>query len=219
MTTLPAPTAAAVHSPTAASRGIVVVLVGRGEHPGVYERLGRRLAVDGYTVALPVTADGIEDVFAAHPEGVRVLAGSDTGALAAWQWALAHPVDALVLAGLPLDRGVESELDRDDELDLRTSCPVRRHRLAADPDFAWGRLGERPPAAPSALPAVPTLLFHGSACRSWRGPRSRRARTPLRPGGTSGRWWVVVFPRRRARARRRRAAAWLPSPPWPRWWW
>ncbi|MCU1649043.1 MAG: hypothetical protein JWQ60_192, partial [Pseudonocardia sp.] len=36
----------------ATSRGTVVVLPGRGEHPGVYQRLGRRLAVDGYTVVV-----------------------------------------------------------------------------------------------------------------------------------------------------------------------
>ncbi|RBM07352.1 alpha/beta hydrolase [Streptomyces sp. PT12] len=36
--------------PGTAPRGTVVVLPGRGEHPGVYERLGRRLAFDGYRV-------------------------------------------------------------------------------------------------------------------------------------------------------------------------
>ena len=112
---LPAPPA-----PPAASRGTVVVLTGRGEHPGVYERFGRRLAADGYTVALPDDPLQVPQAFAAHAEGTRVLLGSDTGALAAWAWAAEHPgaVDALVLAGLPLTEEAAPELDREGELDL-----------------------------------------------------------------------------------------------------
>ncbi|MYV54557.1 lysophospholipase, partial [Streptomyces sp. SID3212] len=47
-----------------APRGTLFVLPGRGEHPLVYERFGRRLAADGYRVhALPTTpADRAEDV-------------------------------------------------------------------------------------------------------------------------------------------------------------
>ena len=33
-----------------APRGTLVVLPGRGEHGGVYERFGRRIAADGYRV-------------------------------------------------------------------------------------------------------------------------------------------------------------------------
>ncbi|HEY2206827.1 MAG TPA: alpha/beta hydrolase [Pseudonocardia sp.] len=42
--------AAAMWPPEGTSRGTVVVLPGRGEHPGVYRRLGQRLSFDGYTV-------------------------------------------------------------------------------------------------------------------------------------------------------------------------
>ena len=45
---------AATWVPHSASRG--TVLVGRGEHPGVHARLGRRLAFDGYTVVVPDAA-------------------------------------------------------------------------------------------------------------------------------------------------------------------
>src|SRR5207248_344502 len=48
-----APAAPVVWAPEGTSRGTVVVLTGRGEHPGVYARLGRRLAFDGWTVAVP----------------------------------------------------------------------------------------------------------------------------------------------------------------------
>ena len=45
-------------SGSAALRGTVVVLPGRGEAPGVYERFGRRLAADSYRVhALPAPSD------------------------------------------------------------------------------------------------------------------------------------------------------------------
>ncbi|SFN72682.1 transcriptional regulator, BadM/Rrf2 family [Pseudonocardia ammonioxydans] len=49
----PAPAAPTVWTPEGTSRGTVVVLPGRGEHPGVYARLGRRLSFDGWTVSVP----------------------------------------------------------------------------------------------------------------------------------------------------------------------
>ncbi|MDL5160119.1 Rrf2 family transcriptional regulator [Actinomycetospora termitidis] len=160
--------AAVVHTPTAASRGTVVVLAGRGEHGGVYDRLGRRLAVDGYTVVVPAAQDdgSVRAAFDAHPEGARILLGSDCGAVRAWAYAAARPagVDALVLAGLPLGAG-EQAADREAELDLRTSCPVHRALLSDDPDFAWGALDGAPTTPPDALPDVPTLVLHGAADR------------------------------------------------------
>ncbi|GAA4877678.1 hypothetical protein [Kitasatospora terrestris] len=45
-----------------AVRGTVVLLPGRGEHPGVYARFGRRLAFDGYRLVVP-------DPVTAHPAG------------------------------------------------------------------------------------------------------------------------------------------------------
>ncbi|MEV4559288.1 hypothetical protein AB0K51_20180 [Kitasatospora sp. NPDC049285] len=65
--TAPAPTAAGPGpaavpdghwepAPGTAVRGTVVLLPGRGEHPGVYARFGRRLAFDGYRLLVPATA-------------------------------------------------------------------------------------------------------------------------------------------------------------------
>ncbi|MFJ4677443.1 hypothetical protein [Kitasatospora sp. NPDC088783] len=42
-------------APGTAVRGTVVLLPGRGEHPGVYARFGRRLASDGYRLLVPAT--------------------------------------------------------------------------------------------------------------------------------------------------------------------
>jgi Rrf2 family protein len=170
----------------ARSRGTVVVLAGRGEHAGVYGRLGRRLAADGYTVAVAErpTADGLAELFEAYPGGARVLLGADTGALRAWALAattsgattsgattsgVSTALDALVLAGLPLaDPGADHpgtavpELTREAELAARTACPVHRALLTDDPHFGWGALAGPAPAPPTAPPpALPTLLLHG----------------------------------------------------------
>ncbi|MDT7628418.1 MAG: hypothetical protein QOI50_348, partial [Pseudonocardiales bacterium] len=111
----------------ATSRGTVVVLPGRGEHPGVYQRLGRRLAVDGYTVvvadlgpaagpddaadphadtdpddaaALALHSAAVTALLSDHGAASRVLLGVDSGALLAWRLAVGGEValDALVLA-------------------------------------------------------------------------------------------------------------------------
>ena len=101
----------------AASRGTVVVLPGRGEHPGVYQRLGRRLAVDGYTAvvadlgpavaavddtaaddtALALHGAAVTALLSEHSGAARVLLGVDSGALLAWRLAAAGEV----LAGQP----------------------------------------------------------------------------------------------------------------------
>ena len=90
-------------------RGTVIVLPGRGEQPEVYERFGRRLAVDAYRVH--AVTNPVEDPDAAAEQvlglldGPRplVLAGSDTGALFAAQLVASGRVaaDAVILAGLP----------------------------------------------------------------------------------------------------------------------
>lgn len=149
-------------APENASRGHVVVLHGRGEHPGVYERLGRRLAADGYTVVAPDREASPESWFAGAGEAARVLAGSDTGALLAWEAALAEPVDALVLAGTPL-AAAEPPAGREDEIAARTSCPIHREHLGADPDFEWGALTGSTGEPPQRLPEIPVLLLHGEA--------------------------------------------------------
>jgi Rrf2 family protein len=157
---------AATWVPHSASRGTVIVLVGRGEHPGVYARLGRRLAFDGYTVVVPDAA--ASDAYVATEltarKGARILLGSDIGAVRAWSLALAAPApDALVLAGLPLAAAAAAPTDRDAELAVRTACPIHRSLLMDDPDFRWGALGSDVPPTPDALPEVPVLLLHGEA--------------------------------------------------------
>ncbi|SCD69798.1 hypothetical protein GA0115240_12013, partial [Streptomyces sp. DvalAA-14] len=71
-------------------RGTVVLLPGRGEHPGVYERFGRRLAADAYVVhvldvppeAGPAEVAAGVDAVAEGAAAPLVLAGSDTGGAA-----------------------------------------------------------------------------------------------------------------------------------------
>lgn len=94
-----------------AHRGTVVLLPGRGEHPGVYERFGRRLAADAYVVHVLDAGSGRTaqqiasdvDALAADAPRPLVLAGSDTGALLALAAAARTPAapDALLLAGTP----------------------------------------------------------------------------------------------------------------------
>jgi alpha-beta hydrolase superfamily lysophospholipase len=166
--------------PELAPRGTVVVLAGRGERPGVYERFGRRLAADAYRVRAvgDATADaGVEAVslqvksLLEEPgrPGPLVLAGSVT-------------VDGLILAGLPdptfdtaLDTGPDTALDTAPdavaEPELRASCPTHQKLLRdADRDlFQTGALTrERIPAElrepiedTAAGLAVPVLGLHG----------------------------------------------------------
>ena len=131
-------------------RGSVILLPGRGEHGGVYERFGRRLANDAYAVhALDTTPDDdlislslVVEEIAAKASAPVVLAGSDTGALQALSLVSAGAVrvDGLLLIGLPTsgpgasvvaDSG-EAVWER--ELAARTSCPTHRARLTADSD-------------------------------------------------------------------------------------
>lgn len=162
-----------------APRGTLVLLAGRGEHGGVYERFGRRISADGYRVrALGDASSDPEAVTEAatkllrdesHP-GPRVLVGSDTGAShAARLAALDSPgPDALILAGLPTgphptEPAASDRSDWEGELERRTACPTHRSRLTADADFRRGALAG--PSAPES-PAldgisVPVLGLHG----------------------------------------------------------
>lgn len=178
-TTTPAPTlhGSALrtwHEPTAGpdARGTVVLLVGRGETPEVYERFGRRLAADAYRVvavgthdpSAPAVAALLADLPAPH-----VLLGVDVGALTAVRLAREVRVDAVVLAGLPTAAGA-SGLAWAAELEARTGCPTHqrvlgqatRSSLFADVSaFAADDL-PRPGDAP--LPA-PLVAVHGAADR------------------------------------------------------
>jgi alpha-beta hydrolase superfamily lysophospholipase len=203
-------------APGAQPRGTVILLPGRGEHGGVYERLGRRLAFDAYALhALDVTVVDDPDVLAkqitavlAHAVTPVVLAGSDTGALQALSLVAssAVTVDGLLLAGLPsvgaasgvgpasaLDAGpgpgpgpgtdtdtvvgpatttaLDDESAWDDELAVRTACPVHRGRLTEDPHFIKGSLTEPIPSHLNPLAPeldleglhTPVLLLHGGS--------------------------------------------------------
>ncbi|GAB2900331.1 alpha/beta hydrolase [Streptomyces mayteni] len=154
-----------------AARGTVFVLPGRGEHGGVYERLGRRLAFDAYRVrALDDAADAagsLPGLLADAGPGPRVLLGADTGARRAIALAADREVavDALVLAGLPTGRNTApAATDWEAELDLRTACPTHRGRLTADPAFRRGALVDGPLDPPPALDrvTVPVLALHGA---------------------------------------------------------
>ncbi|GAA3717572.1 alpha/beta hydrolase [Streptomyces tremellae] len=182
MTAVSSPATATWHPPAGiAPRGTLLVLPGRGEHPLVYERFGRRLAFDGYVVhAVAVRpGDGPARVLAAAraaagPEPVApvVLVGSDTGALQALHAAGAagrEPrVDGVVAAGAA-PTGVAAPgghgSDWEAELVARTACPTHRARLSDDETFVRGGLADPVPEAlrAEAAPGVPVLLLHGDA--------------------------------------------------------
>ncbi|WP_064742902.1 alpha/beta hydrolase [Pseudonocardia spinosispora] len=162
-----------------APRGTVIVLPGRGERPGVYERFGRRLAADSYRVR--VVRDATEDVdevarrisallAAPYTVGPVVLAGSDTGALMALRTLLTGAdVAGVVLAGLP-DPDRETAVAEDAEPELRASCPTHQ-KLLADSErglFVAGTLTTaripselRDPVDLTGV-SVPVLAVHGA---------------------------------------------------------
>ncbi|GAA4489028.1 alpha/beta fold hydrolase [Actinoallomurus oryzae] len=159
-------------------RGTVVLFPGRGEHGGVYERLGRRLSADAYAVhaADSTPGDDLEtlarlvDEIGATATGPIVLAGSDTGALQALALAAAQdrPPDGVIVAGLAAF-GTTPQSSWADELEARTACPAHRRRLTDDIRFVRGSLAAPPPAAllSAELPldriGLPVLLLHGDA--------------------------------------------------------
>ncbi|MET1071075.1 MAG: lysophospholipase [Umezawaea sp.] len=160
-------------------RGTVVFIPGRGEHPGVYERLGARLGSDAYRVRVvgdpTLDAEGVTGQVRALLSddtlpGPHVLAGSDTGALFAAGLVATGAVtaDALVLSGLPVTGPAAAPpADWEGELDARTNCPTHRNRLTDDKSVRRGALWSAPPsdwfglADPAALD-VPVLGLHGT---------------------------------------------------------
>ncbi|MGW2256457.1 alpha/beta hydrolase [Streptomyces sp. NPDC001780] len=169
-----------------APRGTLLLLPGRGEHPGVYERFGRRLSADGYVVHVLDTTqeDETADVLsrageAAGPEPTApvVLVGSDTGALQALRAAATAerrlPVAGVVVAGAALTGsgapsaagaegtggtggGAQDDWSWDAELAARTACPTHRERLTHDAEFVRGGL-TRPVPAHLRREALPAL--------------------------------------------------------------
>ena len=181
-----------------AVRGTVVVLPGRGEHAGVYERFGRRLAFDGYAVRALDDAErrrscrsdaqcpvsGRDQADRARrcrtPERLRALAIAAAGSL---------PIDGLLLAGALAEPGGTHSTSRghatwDDELDARTACPVHRARLGRDTTLVRGALARAVPVEVlDALHRLRTARHRGSgAARARRGRRDRAGR------GARARW-------------------------------
>lgn len=159
-------------APGPAARGTLVVLVGRGETAEVYERLGRRVAADGYRVVAvgePRPAPQAVTALLATLPAPHVVLGADAGALAAVRVARTGEVDAVVLAGAPTSAGVRG-LTWQAELDARTSCRehqdvlrrTTRSSLFADADALVAADLTTPDDAP--LP-VPTLALHGAEDR------------------------------------------------------
>ncbi|KFF99482.1 lysophospholipase [Streptomyces scabiei] len=156
-----------------AARGTLIVLAGRGEHGGVYERFGRRLAFDAYRVralgdptADPSVLDEAAKLLADESlPGPKVLVGSDTGARYAVHLAAERTtgLDALILAGLPIAPWTSGSWE--EEVAARTACPTHRGRLADDPAFRRGALDEAPDGLPELrldLVDIPVLALHGT---------------------------------------------------------
>ncbi len=154
-----------------AARGTLIVLAGRGEHGGVYERFGRRLAFDAYRVRSlgdpstdPSVLDRAAKLLADESlPGPKVLVGSDTGARHAARLAAEQipGLDALILVGLPTTPWTGGSWES--EAEARTACPTHRSRLAEDPEFRRGALDELPelPEPRLDLVRVPVLALHG----------------------------------------------------------
>ncbi|WGL52022.1 alpha/beta hydrolase [Nocardioides sp. BP30] len=160
-----------------AARGTLVVLTGRGETPGSYQRLGRRISADAYRVRvletdlddLDRTRDAVRSVLADETlPAPRVLVGSDTGAtFAAILAAELDSVDGLVLAGLALPGSSTFEGGWEEELGARTACPTHRRVIGEDDAFERGALARPLPEEWDGrylpAPEQPTLVLHGSA--------------------------------------------------------
>ncbi|WP_262060664.1 alpha/beta hydrolase [Streptomyces sp. STR69] len=154
-----------------AARGTLIVLAGRGEHGGVYERFGRRLGYDAYRVralgdpaADPAVLEQAAKLLADESlPGPKVLVGSDTGARYALQLAAEHTagIDALILAGLPT--GAWTSGSWEEEAAARTACPTHQGRLTNDSEFRRGAIDNTPelPEPRLDLVRVPVLALHG----------------------------------------------------------
>ncbi|MGO2745294.1 alpha/beta hydrolase [Microbacterium sp.] len=146
--------------PAARTRGTLAVVTGRGELAPVYERFGRRLSADGYTVAVFESDAETAASWLENADAPRVLVGSDTGAASALRvLSQGAAVDAAILAGTPVDVDAPQPADAE-----RTACPLHLGVLgstqARTVDIATEPV---PDAADLAAIAVPVLAFHGSA--------------------------------------------------------
>ncbi|MFD3924915.1 alpha/beta hydrolase [Streptomyces sp. NPDC058614] len=155
-----------------AARGTLIVLAGRGEHGGVYERFGRLLAFDAYRVRAlgdPTTDPSVPEQAAKlladeSLPGPKVLVGSDSGARYAAHLAAEQTpgIDALILAGLPTGSWESGSWEA--EVEARTACPTHQGRLTNDPEFRRGALDVTAalPELRLDLVGVPVLALHGT---------------------------------------------------------
>lgn len=146
-------------------RGALALIGGGGESTRVYERFGRRLSADGYSVAVfeATAAPAAAEWLASQPDSPRVLAGSDRGAAAALALVADEAtVDGVLVAALPAG-------DLDDasaSAEERTACPVHLGVLGgadARATAADGPVSAIPDAAGLARIDVPVLAVHGGA--------------------------------------------------------
>ena len=155
--------------PEATVRGSVIVVAGRGERAGVYRRFARRIAFDGYRVRVvdaghDATLHAIAEADASLPV---VVVGSDSGATDALAAIASTPaVTGVVVAGLLVEAAAATSVDWDEELEIRSACPVHRGVLGAGDNLDRGAFGA--PAAPVTAEvltatAIPVLVVHGSA--------------------------------------------------------
>lgn len=154
--------------PEATVRGSVIIVGGRGEGAEVYRRFARRIAFDGYRVTV-VTGSGtgaLDAVDAATADLPVVVVGSDSGALTALTVAARRPaVTGVVAAGLLVDAASDLPAGWENELDIRSACPVHRGVLDAAGALEHGALAEEVELATPkvvAETAVPTLIVHGA---------------------------------------------------------
>ncbi|MFC9552777.1 alpha/beta hydrolase [Rhodococcus sp. NPDC056960] len=155
--------------PEATTRGSVIVIAGRGERASVYRRFARRIAFDGYRVAVvendPAAVGRV--IADADAELPIVVAGSDSGALTALDVAAGHPAVAGVVAAGLLVAGADTfSGEWDGELEVRSACPVHRGVLSSADALDRGTLGgETPVATANSLVhvRVPVLVVHGGA--------------------------------------------------------
>ncbi len=151
-----------VWAPPARVRGTLAVVTGRGERAPVYERFGRRLSSDGYTVGVfEGDADAAAAWLAQAEDAPRVLVGSDSGATAVLRvLTQGDAVDAAIIAGTP----VGDELGAQPADEERSACPLHLGVLGRPESRTEDFPAEAvPTTADLASISVPVLAFHGGA--------------------------------------------------------
>lgn len=162
-TTLTDPT---IWSPPSGTRvrGTLALVAGGGESPRVYERFGRRISADGYIVGAfgAGSAASALEWLNSQDDTPRVLAGSDLGAAAVLALAVdGAQVDGVIVAGLPVGTGDDSQADASQ----RTACPLHLGVLRGA-DARTSRPTDAiavPDAAALSQISVPVLAIHGGA--------------------------------------------------------